>query len=98
MENTIFSPGEIVVIMTHISLSPRVPILVEEAVITQIDKYQIVTGPMKKIKQNKVMGTASLESKVREAFLEEAHMSRSGVFPAKGIASVKVQRKDQVHL
>lgn len=62
-------------------------------------KYQVVTGPMKKVRQNKVMGAADLKGVVRDVFPKEAHLSRSGVVvPAGGIVSAKSLGKDQVHL
>lgn len=49
---------------------------------------------MKKIRQNKVMGAANLGSVVRDIFLKEAHLSRSGGgVPSKGNSKCKGPRE-----
>lgn len=62
-------------------------------------KYMVGRDPMKKIKQNRVIGETNLGRVVREFFPREGHLCvLLVVFPEKGTAGAKVLRQDQVHL
>lgn len=103
MVDTIFGPGDIVVNKIYKSLSSK-SLHSSRGGKYNTDrqtsiKYQAVTGSMRKIKHDKVMGAANLGCVVRDVFPEAAHLGRSGGgVPSKGNSKCQSHREDQVHL